>query len=212
MAPEPARTDQAGSVMHGTASAGPGADVPLPAVMCHQEPAYGASALIAKVTSLLPAGVRTLHNGDKSPVKTSRVTGSFQPGARFSRSQQAFLRIPIVLTGRDESGAEYREETCTLILLPQGAVIPMARKIRTGDRLTLTNPASQKEAACDVFGAVPGPDGKMLVEVEFHEPQRSMWPVSFPAWAGKVARSSSGSAVTRATDPVRAPALDSSGS
>lgn len=48
----------------------------------------------------------------------------------------------------------------------------------------LTNPTRQKEVACDVFGTQARPDGKLLVEVEFPEPQKSMWPVSFPAWAG----------------------------
>jgi hypothetical protein len=145
--------------------------------------AHGASALIAKVASLLPAGTAARAEKSLSP-KPARGPAGFQPGARFSRSQQAFLRIPVVLTGRDEAGRDFREETCTVILLPQGAVIPMRHRVRAGDRLTLSNPTRQKDVACEVFGAQPGPDGRMLVEVEFPEPQKSMWPVSFPAWAG----------------------------
>ena len=148
----------------------------------------GASALIAKVASLLPPGVPKERAGKDSPAKAIRGAGSFQPGGRFSRSQQAFLRIPVVLTGRDESGKEFQEEACTLILLPQGAVIPMRNRVRAGERLMLNNPARQKEVACEVFGAQPGQDGKLLVEVEFPESQKSMWPVSFPAWAGSDAR------------------------
>lgn len=175
-------------------------------------PVHGASALIAKVASLLPAGVAAPRGGEKSSVKTSRGAAGFQPASRFSRSQQAFLRIPIVLTGRDESGAEFREETCTLILLPQGAVIPMRQRVRAGDRMMLTDPARQKEAACEVFGVLPGPDGRIMVEVEFPEPQKSMWPVSFPAWSGKAAGSASPASAARTVAPERAPALDSPGS
>lgn len=161
-------------------------------------PAHGASALIAKVATLLPAGTASTRSSKDAAAKPARGPAGFQPAARFSRSQQAFLRIPVVLTGRDESGREFREETCTLILLPQGAVIPMRQKVRAGARMTLSNSARQKDVTCDVFGALPGPDGRMLVEVEFPEPQKGMWPVSFPAWAGN------GAGEARANDPGRA--------
>ena len=174
-------------------------------------PAHGASALIARVASMLPAGAPAPESTKSSPPRASRSSSGFKPAARFSRSQQAFLRIPVILTGRDASGNEFREEACTLILLPQGAVIPMRQKVRTGERLTLSIPERQKEVACEVFGVQPGPDGKMHVEIEFPEPQRSMWPVSFPAWAGKTTTARAANQPERAGAPSRAPALDSSG-
>jgi hypothetical protein len=212
MWPVAALAEPEAAEMDNPRSAEPEPGLPCPGGAFPRGAGYGPSALIAKVACLLPAGVAGPGRGEKSSVKTSRSTGGFQPGSRFSRSQQAFLRIPVVLSGRDESGAEFREETCTLILLPQGAVIPMRRKMRAGDRMTLANPAGQKEAACDVFGVLPGPDGKMLVEVEFLEPQKSMWPVSFPAWAGKAAANSPATPEARTESPARAPALDSTGS
>jgi len=175
-------------------------------------PTHGASALIAKVASLLPAGTAAARGAKNFTARSSRGPAGFQPAARFSRSQQAFLRIPVILTGRDESGSEFREETCTLILLPQGAVIPMRKKVRAGERMMLSVPARQKEVACDVFGALPGPDGKLLVEVEFPEPQKSMWPVSFPAWAGKSPADARASQASPAGTPEPTPALDRSGS
>jgi len=170
--------------------------------------ALGASALIAKVATLLPAGVASTSVERTEATKPARVASGFQPGARFSRSQQAFLRIPITLSGRDETGNEFQEETWTQILLPQGAVIPMKRKVRAGDRLMLSNPTRQKEVACQVFGTQTGPDGRILVEVEFPEPQKGMWPVVFPAWSGKSPgrRTTSHSASVAA----RTPTLDSS--
>ena len=172
---------------------------------------HGASALIAKVASLLPAGTAAPRDGKNSTARAARGPAGFQPAGRFSRSQQAFLRIPIVLTGRNESGKEFREETCTLILLPQGAVIPMRQKVRAGDRMTLSNPTRQKEVECEVYGAQPGPDGRLLVEVEFPEPQKSMWPVSFPAWAGNGPASGPGKARARAGARERVSASDDSG-
>ncbi len=172
---------------------------------------HGANALIAKVASLLPPSVVRERGAEQGSVRAARAVGSFQPAARFSRSQQAFLRIPVILTGRNEAGQEFREETCTQILLPQGAVIPMRQKVQAGERLTLTNPARQKDVACDVFGTQPGPDGKLLVEVEFPEPQKSMWPVSFPAWAGSGSRNASSNKPKREPAAPGTPALDSSG-
>jgi len=164
-------------------------------------PARGASALIAKAAQLLPR-VLTPPSHESSRPRAARNPSGFQPGGRFSRSQQAFLRIPVVLAGNDEAGAEFQEESATLILLPQGAVIPMKRRVCAGDRLVMINPSRQQKVPCRVFGAHQGPDGKMLVEIEFAEPQRNFWPVSFPAWAGN----GPGSA------PARTPALDSHGS
>jgi hypothetical protein len=184
----------------------------LPADVSHRGRKHGASALIAKVASLLPAGPAAPGVGTKSASKSARGSNGFQPAGRFSRSQQAFLRLPIVLTGRDESGAEFQEETCTLILLPQGAVIPMRQKVRAGDRMNLSVPSRQKDVACEVFGTLPGPDGRMLVEVEFPEPPKSIWPVSFPAWSGRTQAKDASPVGARVMAPARAPAMDSSGS
>ena len=171
---------------------------PLPA-------ACGASALIARAAELLPQ-VFTPPAGNAARAKSARGPASTQPGSRFSRSQQAFLRIPVVLSGSNESNVKFQEESCTLILLPQGAVIPMKQRVHAGDRLALFNPSRQQEVWCTVFVALQGPDGKMLVEVEFTEQQRNFWPVSFPAWAGNAPGAAAGS------NAARTPALDSSGS
>jgi len=174
-------------------------------------PARGASALIAKASQLLPQ-VSTPPTRHATRPRIARGPAGFQPGARFSRSQQAFLRVPVVLTGSDESGASFREESCTLILLPQGAVIPMKQRVRPGDRLGLFSSSRQQEVPCTVFGALQGKDGKMLVEIEFPEPQKHFWPVSFPAWAGKSPGNAAGSTASRPASPERTPALDSPGS
>ncbi len=177
---------------------------PIPA------PACGASALIAKASQLLPQ-VFTPPAGHSARPRIGRGPGGFQPGARFSRSQQAFLRVPVVLTGSDEAGVPFREESGTLILLPQGAVIPMKQRVRPGDRLGLFSSPRQMEVPCTVFGALQGKDGKMLVEIEFAEPQKHFWPVSFPAWAGNSAGNTAGSTATGPVSPERSPALDSPG-
>lgn len=159
--------------------------------------ALGASALIAQAERLLPSAPAPAPS---QPIEAAAPaqprTAGFQPAARFSRSQQAFLRVPIVVCGSSASGAEFREETNTVILLPQGAVIHMQHHVRAGERLTVLSQPRQHEASCTVFGALPGPDGKMLVEIDFDHQQRTFWPVSFPAWAGKAP----------AAQPARTPA------
>lgn len=202
---EPARSEVPSPV-----SAMNSAKLPPPehATIAHR-PSNGTKSLMAKVASLLPAGVSMPGKDEKPLRKAARGGNGFQPASRFSRAQQAFLRIPIVLTGRNEQGSEFREETCTHILLPQGAVIPMTQKVRAGDRMMLSNPSRQKEAECRVYGAQPGPDGRLLVEVDFPE-EKSMWPVSFPAWSGPSAAASSGEPST--SGPTRTAALDSTGS
>lgn len=117
--------------------------------------------------------------------KSQRPGAPSQPAGRFSRSQQAFLRIPVVLSGRCGAESEFREETCTLILLPQGAVLPLSRRLPAGTATMLCLPGKEP-VPCSVFAAQTGPDGRSLVEVEFAEPQKDFWPVSFPAWDGQL--------------------------
>jgi hypothetical protein len=126
---------------------------------------------------------RELHGS--RPQDRKRAGSPYQPGSRFARSQQAFLRIPVVVAGRNDSGADFREETCTLILLPQGAVLPLAQRLAPGGTVSL-HLAGKPQLTCSVFSALLGPDGKSLAEIEFTEPQRNFWPVSFPAWAGEL--------------------------
>ena len=152
-----------------TAAAVPAVGEPIPS------PAAKESMAAAKRNGA-PAREPRAQNG-------KRPAAGFQPGGRFSRSQQAFLRIPVALSGRNESGTDFCEQTCTLILLPQGAVLPVAQRLAAGAALELTV-AGKPQIPCSVFGAQSGPDGKSLVEIEFAEPQKNFWPVSFPAWAG----------------------------
>jgi hypothetical protein len=154
-----------------TAGVAPAAGAPIPSAAAKE-------SLRAANRSVAPARQLRAQNG-------KRPGGSFQPGGRFSRSQQAFLRIPVALSGRNESGADFCEQTCTLILLPQGAVLPLAQRLPVGAALELTV-AGKPQVPCSVFGAQTGPDGKSLVEIEFVEPQKNFWPVSFPAWAGEL--------------------------
>ena len=174
-------------------------------------PSLGASALLAHAERLLP-GSSGSQPASEAAFSAPARSAAFKPAARFSRSQQAFLRIPIVVSGRTETGAEFREETTTVILLPQGAVIHMEHRVHAGERVNVFSQPSQHEASCNVFGTLPGPDGKMLVEIEFEQQQRTFWPVSFPAWSGKSPANAAGERAPRAMASRRAPAADNSGS
>ena len=140
-----------------------------------------------------------------------RASGAFQLGGRFARSQQAFLRIPVVLSAGGDAATGFREETCTLILLPQGAVLPLAQPVAPGTPLSLSL-AGKEPVTCSVFGAQTGPDGKSLVEIEFSEPRKDFWPVSFPAWAGELPTGLERKAVPAASRPAHTAVLNESGS
>ena len=167
---------------------------------------------MAHAERLLPAVVLPAQGTDTPAVKATRSNSGFQPAGRFSRSQQAFLRIAVAISGRNEAGADFREETTTVILLPQGAVVHMEHRVRAGDELMLFHSARQQEVTCRVFGALPGPDGKLLVEIEFNPPQKNLWPVSFPAWAGNGPGNALRNQAPGGVSPTRSPALTNSSS
>jgi len=176
-----------------------------------QPKTLGPSALLAQAQRLVPAAA-VQHAAD-NPSDRSRNAVGFQPAARFSRSQQAFLRIPVVISGTNEAGAAFREETTTVILLPQGAVIHMTQPLAAGDTVKVFSEPRQQEIACTVYGVLRGTDGKALVEIEFEQFQhKSFWPVSFPAWAGKATANPPANQASRAVSPARTPVMSNSGS
>jgi hypothetical protein len=97
------------------------------------------------------------------------------------RSMRVLLSVPIIVTGK--SGApkkEFTEETRTLVVNAHGALLTLAERQLNGDRVIISNKATQKSVECRIVyvGAVQA--GKAQMGIEFEKPFPTFWQIDFP--------------------------------
>ncbi len=115
-----------------------------------------------------------------------------QPGkARdLTHANPVCIEIPVTVQGSRNipPGAAtapvpqpFIEETRTVLVFEQGAVLRMAEKTVAGQILILKNTRLNREAACRVVNYKARENVKGYVEVEFLEPAPGFWGIEFPA-------------------------------
>ena len=97
------------------------------------------------------------------------------------------MEIPVRVQGsqvslRDatEHSEFFEEDTSTLILFPQGAVIRLGAAVNPGQRLAVTNLKTSQDVLCRVVNVRRYPDVKGYVEIEFTRSATGFWGVHFP--------------------------------
>lgn len=74
----------------------------------------------------------------------------------------------------------FEEQTSTMIVFPQGAVLRLAAAVNAGQTVVLTNLKTRKDAICRVVKVRSNSNLQSYVEVEFTSSQASYWGVNFP--------------------------------
>ena len=100
-----------------------------------------------------------------------------------SRRHSQRVIISIAVTVCNEAGdrdAAFREETRTLAVNTNGALIVLASKVKKTQLLRLKNHATQVEQICKVTYLGPVSEGKVQVGVEFATPSPEFWGIIFP--------------------------------
>ena len=127
-----------------------------------------------------PSGKQAFHGGPLCIEVPVRVQGS-----------------QVILHGTTEHPEFFEEDTSTLILFPQGAVIRLAAGVKPGQKLALTNQKTSEDVLCRVVNVRNYPKVKGYVEIEFTRAAPTFWGVNFPAKAAPP---------VRAAAPVSTPA------
>ena len=96
------------------------------------------------------------------------------------RADAVSLEIPVKVHGSRVAGAAaqtepFEEETSTMIVFPQGAVVRMATAVNAGQMLVLTNSRSRQDAICRVVKIRTFSSTQAYVEIEFTHPQPNYW-------------------------------------
>jgi hypothetical protein len=101
------------------------------------------------------------------------------------RSQRVLLDVPIVVRGQSVESKPFREETFTISVSANGALLLLAAKVAVGQTLLLTNPETRDEQEGRVarFGSPYG--GLSQVAVEFPRSVAEFWHMNPPpqSWA-----------------------------
>ena len=105
---------------------------------------------------------------------------------RTMRANPLALEVPVSVAGaRPISSKDKRElfteETSTVLVFRDGAVIQLSAAVAVGQLLFLTERKSKKEVVCQVVHKRSHRPTSCFVELEFTEPDENFWGVSFPA-------------------------------
>jgi periplasmic protein TonB len=118
-----------------------------------------------------------------TPAKTDQAAGHL-------RADAVSLEVPVKVHGsrvtevvRDVTPhtEPFEEQTSTMIVFPQGAVIRMSTTVAVGQMLVVTNNKTRQDAICRVVKVRTFSNLQGYVEVEFTHKQPGYWNVYFPS-------------------------------
>jgi hypothetical protein len=110
-------------------------------------------------------------------------TGSAPPAG--TKPQPAAAEIPVTVNGaRAVAGSDKREpfseNTQTVLVFLNGAVIRLSSPVSPGQLLFLTNGTTKKEVVCQVTKSKSYSSASGYVELEFKEAAPGFWGMRFP--------------------------------
>ena len=97
------------------------------------------------------------------------------------RTLRVALAVPVLVHGQDEMGDKFCYKAMTRSVNQQGALLQMDQTVVMGQVLLLVNENTSRPAETHVVYIKKDRDGKMLVGLEFTNPDTNFWKMTFPA-------------------------------
>jgi len=106
-----------------------------------------------------------------------------------SRTQPVSIEIPVLVRGSRRVASvpgqpgkleHFSEETTTVVVFAQGAVVRLVGSAKAGQLVGLTNRQTGKEALCRIVNIKHFPDTRGYVEIEFNHPMNGFWQSALP--------------------------------
>jgi TonB family protein len=125
---------------------------------------------------------------DANRLKSGTAAKTEQAG--HSRADAVSMEVPVKVHGSRVTEVvreitphtePFEEQTSTMIVFPQGAVIRMSTAVSVGQMLVVTNLKSRQDAICRVVKVRTFSNLQGYVEVEFTHKQPGYWNVYFPS-------------------------------
>jgi PilZ domain-containing protein len=96
------------------------------------------------------------------------------------KGQRILMPIAVRVSGYDELGSSFKENTYTISISPLGALILISASVRMGQRLVLSNIRTRAIVECTVANKGKRQDGGLQVGLQFVLPNPTFWGVTFP--------------------------------
>ncbi len=104
---------------------------------------------------------------------------------RERRSSRMFMRIRVMLAGKNQQGRRFRHAYETIVVNAHGALLYLDQELEMGSLLVVTNPLTQDEEECRVVYLGEDSEKGRRVGIEFLTPSPHFWGIEFmqPDWA-----------------------------
>ena len=96
------------------------------------------------------------------------------------KSQRMLMRTAVRVSGYDELGSSFKENTHTITITPLGALILISASVKMGQRIVLSNIRTRALVECIVAHKGKRQDGGLEVGLQFVLPNPTFWGVTFP--------------------------------
>jgi hypothetical protein len=103
---------------------------------------------------------------------------------RDRRSSRVFLRVRVVVSGKNQDRRRFREACETIVINAHGGLLYLNQPLEDATLLMLTNPFTQEEQECRVVYLGGDSEKGQRVGIEFLTPAPHFWGVEFaqPDW------------------------------
>lgn len=116
------------------------------------------------------------HRANLLGMMTTSGRAPSQPAVPVLR-QPVSLEVPVRLQGESGELSTFFEDTNTVLVFPEGAVLRVAGQLSPGQSVLLTNRSTRRQLPCRVVYAKPHHGVKGYAEVEFAAPAPGFWEV-----------------------------------
>jgi hypothetical protein len=93
------------------------------------------------------------------------------------RAQRIERQVPVFVYGYGRRKEPFHEETTSLVVNAHGGLLPLSNRVRLGQELLLTNPATQSEQPCRVVFLASKRSKQNKVGVAFTGEAPTFWSV-----------------------------------
>jgi hypothetical protein len=98
---------------------------------------------------------------------------------KVRRSTRVFMRVRVVVAGKNSDGRRFREACETIVINAHGGLMYLNQPLHMDAILVITNPFTQEEQECRIVFLGDATDKGQRVGLEFLTPAPHFWGVDF---------------------------------
>src|SRR5437868_6787477 len=115
--------------------------------------------------------------------------GIIMPETEFDkvrRSSRVFMRVRVVVAGKNSDGRRFREACETIVINAHGGLMYLNQPLQKDAILVITNPFTQEEQECRIVFLGDATEKGQRVGLEFLTPAPHFWGVDYvhAVWTG----------------------------